>query len=543
MGKKSSSKKQKRIAEQSGDSAKNKKSKGHLLSRLEMKIWAREKWLATGLMVVALLVLGLATFISWQRLMAPKSISLFVPRDTVAMAEIDTDFADSQWQNMSGNIADLVHAIDTTFQVNFTNDVYPWLARRAGIAMLSNFKPAIFLEVKDEKQALAFFQNRQLQGAQDATTQQLKDSEYRGVMLHEYAESSPFTFMMLGRYFIAASDESVAKSIIDASNDKSGALYDQYAFQRVKNSFSGDHVAFLYGKPSYFTNLIPGLKGPEDGLLSSIFSGEGVSIKALKDMIAIEHMAFFNDDIRGKKEFLKIPKKYRTNLAEFFSPDVTFFAGGENLSLVFEKFATLLATKDMTTEAITAGLTIKVSQLVGGGNASGLIVKSMTDLAKNEYAFGIDHGAIKIALQVSEEGAQEMSREETQKTEQKIKQFVAALQALPDLQRETVSWKMVGNVAVITSTPDELTKTLALWSDAKQSSLKYSAAYSRIIEPQMQSADDIIYMKPVALGSLIPEPFTLLGSISEMSIASTAFEDGMKTTVLISQPQSQPPQS
>ncbi len=505
-----------------------------------MKIWEREKWLATGLMVAALLVLGIATFVSWQRFMAPKSISLFVPRDTVAIAEIDTDFGDTQWQNMNGNIADLVHAIDNTFQVNFTNDVYPWIARRAGIALLNNFKPAIFLEVKDEKQALAFFQNRQLQGMQGAAVQQLKDSEYRGVTLHEYAESSPFTFMMLGRYFIAASDESVAKSIIDASNDKNGRLYDQYAFQRVKNSFSGDRVAFLYGKPSYFTNLIPELKSSEDGLLSNIFSGEGVSVKAIKNMIAIEHMAFFNDDIRGKKEFLKIPKKYKASLAEFFSPDVTFFAGGENLSLVFERFAALLSTKDISPEAVTTGLMMKVSQIIGG---SQMIVKSIADLAKNEYAFGVDHGAIKIALRLNEEGVPEMSREEAQKIEQKIRQFVAALQAVPQLQHGTVSWKMVGDVAVITSTPDELTKTLELWSNAKQSSLKYSIAYSRIIEPQMQSADDVIYMKPAQLGSLIPEPFSMLSAISEMSIASTAFEDGMKTTVLIAQPQSSQPES
>lgn len=569
MGKKSSSKK-KKIQEKQASSQESKSAK-----RRWLKEWSREKWLATGLVVAALMMLSWAAVVSWIHLMQPKQISLLVPKDTIAIMEIDTDFSGAQWEKYNAltsstnapsgipGVADLLSSVNSVLNINVANDIYPWLARRASVALLADFKPALFLEVKDKNQALTYFQNRRLEG----TAEQFQQKEYRGTTLYQYVASTPFSIFSLSSYLVIASDEASAKRIIDASHDKSETLYAQYAYQHVYNAFAGERLAFAYGKPEYlnlfaasgtsFTTLpsIPSsspsqpssLSLASQSLLSSslpqsssssspsasslqqltsmlehafsnILAGEGMSVKALDDKLMIEHLALFNDATRATKTFLKLPQKYQARLTEFFSPETEFFAGGENMPLVMQKFATLLATKEMSQQAIETNIKTQVTEFFGGK----LTTQEFESLTQNEYAIGLDHGAIKIVVALT--GSE-------QENDRLLKKLMYALE-WKTINTQLAS-RIIGNVGLITSSQESLEDAVQLWSRPEKQSLKTSHIYQQMIEPQMHSADDIIFAKPSSMTSIIPDSLSFLKGIAALSMASTAFEDGMKTTLFI----------
>ncbi len=543
MGKKSSSKKQKLHEKNVSPDTKASAPRGWFAE------WTREKWLATGLVVVALVMLSFAAVVSWVHLMQPKPISLLVPKDTIAIAELDTDLADAQWEKynaLTNNgiglpaVGDLIGVLNTALHVDLTKDIYPWLARRASVALLANFKPALFLEIKNQQQALAYFQNRRLEG----TSEQFQQKDYRGTTLYQYVASSPFSIFSIGGYLVIAGDESSAKRIVDAAHDKSETLYAQLAYQHVASAFPDDRLAFVYGKPGYLkllvgdtsappatsvTPLIPtSQSSPQNSLqqlaqtleqsFSSILAGEGMNIKALDDKLLIEHLALFSDTTRAAKIFLKLPQKYQAHLAEFFSPETEFFTGGENIPLVMQKFATLLATKETSQQAIELNINAQITEFFGGK----LSTQEFATLTQNEYAIGLDHDAIKIAVALT--GTE-------QEKDRLLKKLMYALQ-WKSLNTQLTS-RVIGDVGLITSSQESLTDATDLWSHPEKPNFKTSQAYQQIIAPQMRSADDIIFAKPAALQNFLPDSLAFLRNIPALSIGSTAFEDGMKTTIFI----------
>lgn len=576
MGRKSSSKKQKHLDEQAAkEAAALKKS---------MRIWTREKWLATGLVLIGLVLFILVGLASWSYLMRAKSISLFVPRDTIALAEINTDFTDPQWtwfdqmaNGMADEVADemsdvtlatfpklpdLITTLNDTLQIDFTKDIYPWLSRRAGAALLPGLKPVLFLEVKDKKQALDYLRSRHLQDGAEHFT----EVAYRGFTMYEYAESSPFTIVSIGRYIVVSSDEETAKKIIDASKDKQGSLYGEYTFQRIKSAFSGDRLAFIYGKPAYLdaltTSNTPVFSADTNAsqpsrqsllqLISSAFSntlgGEGVSIKMVKSMLVVEHEALLSEATRAAKSFLKVPEKYRATLAEFFTPEVRLFAGGIDLPAVLSQFSSLVATKIRSSQTTESQLGTVIIELLGNK----LSIDDLTNLTKHEYAIGLEP---EIAANVPPSSAYPSSLKfvvrfgpETSDQQRQVllKKAATALQSLdPRLLnspaqnspaqnlRSNLSYPttLLGDVGVITATQQLMAQTVAAYTGGNKNSLRMSALYAQMIAPQMQSADDILYLQPSKIQ--LPVSLSWLRAVSQLSMASTAFEDGMKTTVLI----------
>lgn len=591
MGKKSSLKKQKREGKDQASSKASSKSRVGIRQRVQDWLPSPEKWVATGMVVIGLLMLGTAALTSWIELTRPKSLSLFVPKDTIGIVEVNTDLQDSQWEDFQSltekiasttnttttssqnspeilpknafpKIADLIEKLNTSFSIDFTKDIYPWLGRRAGIALLADFKPALFLEVKDEKRALAYFQTRRLQG----TSADFQDKEYRGVTMHEYATSTPFAMMSLGRYLIVTGDESSAKKIIDASDDRSGTLYSQYAYQRVQKAFSSDRLAFVYGKPEYKKLLmlngetspmglteeqaLSGIGGGESvsgisgmikifsDMMENVVAGEGVNIKMLGDKLALEHFAFFNEATRAGKKFIKSSEKYQANLAEFFSPDTEFFAGGQDLPSFFKQL------ENMTSATITSGTpdTTNPSSKIATSSLETQLIKNFAGklttqefdkLTKNEYAIGLDHGAMKIVVTLN--GIADKEKESLLK---KLAYNASVSEHGPDSAPRPYATRLLGDIGVITSAPEELDATVALWTASTsiaKKTLKTSAIYQQMIEPLMQSADDIIFIRPTNMTQLTGS-LAWLRSIPQISLASTSFEDGIKTTIFIAAP-------
>lgn len=587
MGRKSSSKKQKHIDEQAAkDAAALKKS---------MRIWTREKWLATGLVLIGLALFILVGLASWSYLMRAKSISLFVPRDTIALAEINTDFNDPQWMwfdqmangmtdertyeltnevtnkvtdgmvNAVSGVAlatfpklpDIITALNDTLQIDFTKDIYPWLSRRAGAALLPGLKPVLFLEVKDKKQALDYLRSRHLQDGAEHFT----EVAYRGFIMYEYAESSPFTIVSIGRYIVISSDEETAKKIIDSSKDKQGSLYGEYTFQRIKSAFSGDRLAFIYGKPAYLdalttsntpvfsadTNTSQPSRQSVLQLIGSAFSstlgGEGMSIKMVKNMLVIEHEALFSEATRAAKSFLKVSEKYRATLAEFFTPEVRLFAGGIDLPAVLSQFSALVATKTRSSQTTESQLGTVIIDLLGDR----LSIDDLANLTKHEYAIGLEP---EIAANVPPSSAYPSSLKfvvrfgpETSDQQRQVllKKAATAMQSLDPRLVNSPSQNLqsglsypttlLGDVGIITATQQLMAQTVAAYTSGNKNSLRTSELYAQMIAPQMQSADDILYLQPSKIQ--LPTSLRWLSAVSQLSMASTAFEDGMKTTLLI----------
>ena len=183
-----------------------------------------------------------------------------------------------------------------------------------------------------------------------------------------------------------------------------------------------------------------------------------------------------------------------------------------------QKFATLLATKETSQQAIELNINAQITEFFGGK----LSTQEFATLTQNEYAIGLDHDAIKIAVALT--GTE-------QEKDRLLKKLMYALQ-WKSLNTQLTS-RVIGDVGLITSSQESLTDATDLWSHPEKPNFKTSQAYQQIIAPQMRSADDIIFAKPAALQNFLPDSLAFLRNIPALSIGSTAFEDGMKTTIFI----------
>jgi|GEM_PF-3066904 hypothetical protein len=298
------------------------------------------------------LILALFAVLFWNLFSGPKSIASYLPPDTIAFAEFDARLdgealASFQLLSEQSNgkwptVASLVQHVNSFFNVDFVNDIYPWISGRIGFALLGDRRSAIFLEVKDEELALDFFRSRRISGIEETLQEKVID----GVTTYQYPASSPTVLFALGNSVVVASDETAAAAILQA---RRRSLSSDEAFLRVARGFSRHSFGLVYGKPAELFLLrdnasmsptVSPVESPLQPLMRSLvqhFSREAVGIDILNDMIFIQHHALFSENVRSKNLIFPVHgEKYRASLARSFSDKTEFFAGGANFKRTSE---------------------------------------------------------------------------------------------------------------------------------------------------------------------------------------------------------------
>ncbi len=544
MGKKSSSKKQKRTqgAASHVDSAGEKlaKSDASPTRRQKLQAWIREKWLVTGLTIASLLMLGGMAIFMWTR---PVSLDIYLPRETIAFAEVNTNFTDAQWEMLNAKapdvVGDAIKFLNETLQIDFTKEVHPWLARRAGLALLptpggkesqqlDQYKPIVLLEIRDEQQALAFFEKRRLQGI----SEKLQQQTHRGTTIYSYPASSPYTFTRLGRYLIVTPDEPTAKAVIDATHDKDGTLASQKSFQEIQKNLPRENLAFGFIKPVYIASHTESDPLGLAAMFTNGLSGEGLSITADSRHLIAQHFALFDSSAVQPAPALKnqpapaqpkpVPTPYRANLAQLFSPNITFFAGGTNASETIQHITTLLTKKNFTGSAIEAALKQAIDGTLGE-----LTSQEFNELFSREYAIGLDGDAIVIAI--------ELDGVATNYAAQLFKKMKNILQKNPRFSQETFYETISGNIGILATTEQARNEAVSRMNTGD--TWKNSTKYKESIEPQLniytKKASDIIFIESALLKKYLPHELNFLTKAAHLSLASSTTENGIKTTLLL----------
>lgn len=519
-----------------------------------------KKTFVAALMVAGLIVLAFFAIFIWGELTKPASIAKFIPQDAVGFVEFDTKIEGNNWQNYNNltegknlpTISALIGEVNTMFTIDIMKDVYPWLSRRAGVALLSDAKGAIFLEVTNEKQALDFFRQHRL----TSITEDLKEETIEGVKTYHYIASSPLALAFLGNYLVVASDTEAIGQIIKATKEKS--LFSNGNFQRIHNAVpQKNRLGFVFMRPGQLTQMMQSLPSIVSGVLTQNFTAEGVSMKALDDMFIIEHVALF-----AQKKSSKNEKKYRGNLIGMCSDKTQLYIGGENFASISDKINGMFSDPSANIQpqaASTNVLTLYLEEAIKSTFDGNISVNDIKTLLAGEYGFAIDNGQMKAVIELTNPAEQE-------KILKKMIQGVESSRVLfqPIVENDTIKGSaknmksskdeykgiaiqateiegdtkgiylaIVGDTAIITLSKEEMHRTIDTINGSVPT-LKSTQAYEKYFEPQLQAADDIIYARPHDLSNMLPDVLKFLGNISEISLSTNSFEDAVKTIIFFS---------
>lgn len=552
MGKKSSQKKQKKVAETqkkiSTESNPTKLSEISVGSRL-VKI--SKKTLVLALVIASLIALGFFAIFIWGELTKPMSIAKFIPQDAIGFVEFDANMTGQNWQNYNNltegksfpTITSLINTVNTTLHIDMMKDVYPWLSRRAGISVLQDKKGAIFLEVKNEKQALDFFRQHRLA----SITEDLLEADIEGVKTYHYIASSPIALTFLGNYLVIASDDTAIKQIIDAT--KKSALFSNSNFQRIHNAVpQKNRLGFMFARPGQLTQMMPMLPEVLREVLAQNFIAEVASIKALDRVFAIEYVTLFSKQNKGKS--LKSREKYKGKLITGLSDKTQFFMGGENAAFMSDKIEAMLSS---TSSHVFASYLDETLKGIFDGDVS---MEDAKKLLGGEYAFAMDDGQMKMMVRLSDTVEQEKILKKIIKGVESSRVFFpltvenetikgsAKMMKVSNTEYKNVKIQgseledgskgiylaMSDDVAIMTLSLDAMHRTIDTINGSLPS-LKATQSYEDYIEPQMESGDDIMYARPHDLEKMLPDIMKFMRNVREISLSTNSFEDGMKAII------------
>lgn len=366
------------------------------------RAFTSQRIIASALFLAALGLLAFVGIFIWGALGTPKSIASYLPRTTVAFAEINTNLESRDWKELKSAFPNinpeekLINTLKTFFGGDPQKDIMPWISRNSGVAVLKNGQWIGFFEVKDTDAALNFFRNRTLQGVTDA----LSPVQYKGETLYEYTTSNGSVLIFLGNYLVMTPNENIAHDIVDATQNPDMQLKTDPAFLAARQSLPRKLLGNAYinaplmlsqefDTQSPLSSSLDTLKKIFIPTLSKIITSEIIGMKPWNGMLAIEHTALLSDDARATGKNLRPTKKYRAKLMEFFGKETGFFMGGQNVSEMIDKINTWQKIDEF------------LSQQVRDAFDERITLQEIKGLLRDEYAIGND-GGWKIVIKLDD---------------------------------------------------------------------------------------------------------------------------------------------
>ncbi len=357
-----------------------KKEKNQKEAKSEKRVNNQKLKGALLVLIGALLLLGAGKLL-YERLIRPTNLSHYLPQeDTFAFFEVDiSNPASSElYEHLSKypvyQKENLISQINAFLNVDYQQQIEPWLGRQIGIGLLKKTSPAVasfeandsispvaFIEVKNFNQALNFLQSQKLADGKDA----LQITEFEGESLYQYTTGQEIYIAFLDDYMVAGLEPGIVKSIITSAKNGEDTLNDSEKYQKIASNLPSQNIAFGYFDVKELTDFIlnsPNLVAKNGFILTtfepflSVFDAEGFTLTYDNQNLQMQTFTSMNKQLLEGKEFLTFKEKYNADLAEFASDDAIVVWGGMNLEKQLKRIADILGKGNEASMTIFEGL-------------------------------------------------------------------------------------------------------------------------------------------------------------------------------------------
>ncbi|MFC1810128.1 DUF3352 domain-containing protein [Patescibacteria group bacterium] len=338
--------------------------------------------LLIGLIGVFLLLFVI--FYTVSRVFRPIDFATMLPKDsTIGLVQINVNPRHEQIKRFYSilNKFEVYHPtsiqniLNEKFEINFEEDVEPWLNRQVGAALLEKpkadgeFDVVFFVETRDKGETKKFLESRGLQSKEDY----LIADNYKGADIYRYALSQTFNFVFLNNYLIVADNDEVLKTIIDTDKTSELKLIEKPQYQKVSQNLPITTLVFTYVdiekliKFLKYNDQFMSEKGRE--LLAfepflRIYKAYGTTALMESNNIAVQSFTMLDDNYLEGRDFLNFDSKFRAHFLDLVPQDVKLYAGGLNLQKQFHRYSEIFNV---------------------GGEVSYLIFEGALRSIKNEY--------------------------------------------------------------------------------------------------------------------------------------------------------------
>ncbi|MBA4336917.1 hypothetical protein C0416_04070 [bacterium] len=539
--------------------------------------------LVIGLIGVLLLVFIIFAVVS--RVFRPQDIAVMLPKDgVVAVMQVSVNSGHEQIQRFYEelNKYELYHPetlkslLNGALEVDFDKDISPWLNRQVGFALVEKqaekgqVDVLLFFETKDKNATLEFLKSRGLKTQEDY----LLTTNHNGVDIYRYALSQTYNFMFVGKYLVVANNEAVLQSVVDSK----AKLKSNPSYQKVSQNLPINNLFFAYTDAGKLIDVLKNNEGfmSEKGreLLAfepflKLYKAFGVTAVMENGNLAVQTFTSLDEEYLSGKELIGFDTKFRSNLLDYASEDVVFYAGGFDLQKQINRYSDLMSAGGEVSYLIFEGVLQSQKDKYLGQEID--LNEDVYPLLQGEYAFLVNKNDQNESVSVILELADPLR--DRDKIESIVDSFVRKsailapkvveveledgtkmqeIQTVPEeISRSTENYKgyeinvltvgtntwgfyyiIIDNVLVISTHQSQIHASIDLFEDSGKS-LKNGNVFRESISPVIRTTDEILYFDlGYALNKIgfMPELFAgYLEPFKSIGSGTNYFKDGISS--------------
>lgn len=210
----------------------------------------RHRAAGIGIVLIALIVIGVFGTFLWQKVFFREQIARFLPYDhTIGFLEFNFDPSRPE--------ADTINqlASKNPFFKDFKplalipqNDLFwKWYGGRGGVALISSsngqsISPVLFLKVQDEANLRTWLKSMQI----NPNLEQLVEQDYYGQKLISLHSGPTFSALLSDGYFAMAENQELLKAVAEAKAGHTVALAGHPEYGQVYSALPQQNLAFAY---------------------------------------------------------------------------------------------------------------------------------------------------------------------------------------------------------------------------------------------------------------------------------------------------------
>lgn len=354
------------------------------------------------LAVIMLAILTAVGYLIFEKAFRAQPIAKFLPTEsTIAFLELNTNFDHNQLNKTFKLLENhpeyskenLIKYGEKFFNLNYENDVKPWLGRQAGIAFINSAKeinsvyPLYFAEVLSQTNVTKFIEKYN-------PTQNI----YIGNKTYTIIlPNGPQYITFLGDYLFASPKEQAIFQLVDAQNTATEKLYYASKYRKVDSNIPLNRTAFAFLNFDQindgFLNSLPIINKSGISMaflrpLLASFDSEGAALIALEKDFSIQTFLSLDNEISTNASYPSFDEKYKADLANYLPKNTVALWGGENLELQLQKMLAVYAGASDSSKAIADQVLQNYSHKYFGQDTD--FKEDIFPLLKGEFAFAIE---------------------------------------------------------------------------------------------------------------------------------------------------------
>jgi len=540
--------------------------------------------------LIGVFLLLFVIFYTVSRVFRPDDFAIMLPKDsTIALMQINVNPRHEQVQRFynSLNKFEVYHPnsiqnmLNERLDLDFEQDVEPWLNRQVGFALLEKDQPegqfdiVFFVETRDKGETKRFLESRGLQSKEDY----LIADEYNGNEIYRYALSQTFNFAFINNYLVVGDNDAVIKTIIDADSNSDMRLIEKPEYQKVSQNLPITTLAFGYVD---IEKLITFLK-TNDQFMSEkgrellafepflrIYKSYGFTAIMENNSVAMQTFNLLDGNYLEGRDFINFDTKFRAHFLELVPQDVKLYAGGLNLRKQFQRYSEIFSVGGEVSYLIFEGALRAVKNDYFGEEIN--LEEDLYPLMQSEYLIAVtgegDAQATTIILglkdplrdkDIIEVIAESFIRksallspkvveveledgtvskeiqtvpEEITKSEEEYRGYTINVLNIGN-QNWGVYYIIIDDKLIITTKLDSMKKSIDLFIDAS-TSFKVSDISRENIQPVIRTSDEVLFFNMnYVFESIITEKPEWLDEYVEpfkyLSLGKNYFKDGIST--------------